>query len=246
MTEPTVAYMPGCRAEVWSAAKFTHRRPIVVLSPHPDDESLGCGALLSASFGTSGAHVVCVTDGRLSHPNSLEWSGDRLARLRERELITAVQRLGGESGDITFLRFQDCQAPIEGIAHLDAVTKVVAVCDLLGARRLFSASPLDPHRDHQATAEIARKVIACRPNLRLFFYPIWARWHDPALVGRQTEMCQRIFVSDDWRVHKAAAIGAYTSQRGEIVGDDPSGFEMDDEFVNFFVDQNEIYLEANA
>ncbi len=44
--------------------------PIVVLAPHPDDESLGCGALLAAAFAGKGARVVCLTDGSGSHPGS--------------------------------------------------------------------------------------------------------------------------------------------------------------------------------
>ena len=57
-------------------------RALVVLSPHPDDETLGCGALLhdASSQGVS-CHVVCVTDGSRSHPNSIQWPAPRLARI---------------------------------------------------------------------------------------------------------------------------------------------------------------------
>ncbi|AWX93960.1 hypothetical protein DPM13_16030 [Paracoccus mutanolyticus] len=46
-------------------------RALVVLSSHPDDGTLGCGALLQgASSQGVPCHVVCVTDGSRSHSNS--------------------------------------------------------------------------------------------------------------------------------------------------------------------------------
>ena len=46
-------------------------RPLVVLAPHPDDETLGCGALIfdAASRGAD-CHIICVTDGSRSHPRA--------------------------------------------------------------------------------------------------------------------------------------------------------------------------------
>ena len=39
---------------------FEGRESLVVLAPHPDDESLGCGALLARGFAGAGAHVICL------------------------------------------------------------------------------------------------------------------------------------------------------------------------------------------
>ncbi len=225
---------------------FNGGRPIVVLAPHPDDESLGCGALLAACFATSGAHIVCVTDGRRSHPNSVEWPGDRLARLRERELTTAVQRLGGTAADITFLRYRDCHAPRDRDARASAVGRIVALCDRLGARGVFSASPRDPHCDHQATADIARDVVVRRPALRLFFYPVWSRWHDPSFEQTINAPVPCVFESSRWRLPKLAAIAAHRSQRGLVVRDDPDGFVMQDDFIRLFASHDETFLEVSV
>src|SRR5437762_1448664 len=46
-------------------------RPLLVLAPHPDDESLGCGGLIAESCARGGTvHVVILTDGTRSPPNS--------------------------------------------------------------------------------------------------------------------------------------------------------------------------------
>ena len=64
---------------------------VLVIAPHPDDESLGCGGLLSmlAAAGRS-LHIVFVTDGGASHPHSRTWSRSRLALQREQEAAEAL------------------------------------------------------------------------------------------------------------------------------------------------------------
>src|SRR5690242_8053393 len=56
-----------CAPEV-TVAELTRGGPIVVVAPHADDETLGCGGLLAACVreGLS-AHVILVTDGTGSH-----------------------------------------------------------------------------------------------------------------------------------------------------------------------------------
>ena len=48
--------------------------PTVVVAPHPDDESLGCGGLL-ALLRRAGVAVgaVLVSDGTMSHPSSVKF-----------------------------------------------------------------------------------------------------------------------------------------------------------------------------
>lgn len=74
-------------------------RAVLVLAPHPDDESLGCEALLAHAFARPTAnfraHVVCLTDGAASHPGSEAVSPSRLAAIRRLELRAAIIRLGG-------------------------------------------------------------------------------------------------------------------------------------------------------
>ncbi|RKJ98019.1 PIG-L family deacetylase, partial [Pseudoroseomonas wenyumeiae] len=68
---------------------------LVVLAPHPDDESLGCGGLLAAAAQAGRAvAVVFVSDGGASHPRSRRYPRLALRRLREAEALAALAALG--------------------------------------------------------------------------------------------------------------------------------------------------------
>ena len=67
-----------------SLTRLTGGGPIIVLAPHPDDETLGCGGLLAACAAAQiPAHIFVLTDGSLSHPNNMV-SAQSLSRLRLR------------------------------------------------------------------------------------------------------------------------------------------------------------------
>ncbi len=215
--------------------------PILVLAPHPDDESLGCGALLAAAFAGPGAHVVCMTDGGASHPGSTDWSRARLAALRAQELVAAVTELGGSARDVTFLGYPDgglhrCAQDFDRIA-----ADLVALAGRLGVRVMAAPSGHDPHCDHEATAEIARRT-ARRAGLRHLVYPVWSRWHG----GVVAEGTPHRFDTVPHRDRKARAIACHRSQLGQVVRDDPEGFTMPPDFVALFRDGDEIFHEAPA
>ena len=96
----------------------------VVLAPHPDDESLGCGGLL-ALLAQAGCqpHVVVVTDGAQSHPGSAAYPPARLRALREEEAREAARHLGCTIG---FLRQPDCGLPSPGHPAFDGVARRLA------------------------------------------------------------------------------------------------------------------------
>ncbi len=221
---------------------LTGQAPIVVLAPHPDDESLGCGGLLCHAFAHEGAHVICMTDGSASHPGSRAWPPGRIAAERRQELSRAIGRLGGGEGNVTWLGHPD-----GGLGAQDPhaiVADVAAICRARGARRLFAPAPEDHHADHKWTARIARRTASLVPGLVVFSYPVWSRWDDPDLISRTP--ARFALDTEPWRDAKRAAIAAHATQLGQIIGDDPTGFSMPPGFATAFADQPEIYWEATA
>ena len=201
--------------------------PVVVLAPHADDESLGCGLLLASLWKEGGrAHVACLTDGAASHPRSRAVPPARMRGLRREELGRAVGLLGGRDRDVTFFDLPDAAAHRVHGPGEDPARRLAALVDRLGAATLVAPSPLDPHCDHEAGAAAARRVAERRPGLRLLFYPVWSRWHarggrPPTPSGARTLAWGR-----GPRHDKRAAIHAHRSQMGQVVRDDPDGFTL--------------------
>jgi LmbE family N-acetylglucosaminyl deacetylase len=220
--------------------------PVLVLAPHPDDESLGCGAMLARRWSAGqSAHVACLTDGAASHPRSRSHPPGRLSSLRRAELAEAVRRLGGDPArDVTWLGFPDAALHCLHGPGCDLAGTIAGLAARIGARTLVAASPEDPHCDHVACGRAARTARALRPELRLYFYPIWSRWRDRGLAPDGAADGTLSLDLPAWRERKARAIGAHRSQYGEVIRDDPEGFRMPRGFAEFFAHTPEIYVEA--
>ena len=176
---PTVTHAspPGPLAapdavELRPAAVAAELGRTVVLAPHADDESLGCGGLLAhlADAGL-GPRVVVVTDGTRSHPGSAAYPAPRLRALREDEARQACAVLGA---DVAFLRHPDGGLPAPGSpAFCDAAVALAA--HLADADTVVVPWRRDPHGDHEGTWRLARAAVAERDRpTRWLEYPVWA------------------------------------------------------------------------
>ncbi len=212
---------------------------LVVLAPHPDDESLGCGALLrAAALSSRRVAVIIVTDGRMSHPTSPSMPGDALVRLRSREVRAAVAALHPNIA-LVELGYRDCEAPKELAASQSAAAAIADTVDAVDATALVTTWQSDPHQDHAATAALARCVLGLRPALTLWSYPIWGRFA-PTKAMPKGRILQ--FDAAPHRAMKAAAIACHRSQMTKLIDDDPKGFMMTAEMQAHFLDHPEVFL----
>src|SRR5690554_4503385 len=68
--------------------------PILVASPHPDDETLGCGGLIARCAQLNiPVTVLAMTNGEASHPGDANWQ-QKLALIRHQEQQNALRSLG--------------------------------------------------------------------------------------------------------------------------------------------------------
>ena len=226
-------------------ADLVGREPFLVCSPHPDDETLGCGGLLlQANAAGIPAAVLILTDGAGSHPGSREFAPPRLAHLRRREASSATAELGLRPDRLHFLDLPDAASPSSGPAFEAAVAAIVEVATDVGARTLFVTSGRDPHCDHETAFAMACRA-ARRLGARLWAYPIWSL-HLP----REDEV--DAVPPNGWRLDvareiatKRRALARYASQMTPMIADDPAGFVFTEAQLAPFLRDHEIFVRVS-
>lgn len=219
----------------------------VVMAPHPDDESLGCGGLLAllADSGCS-AHVVVITDGSRSHPGSPSYPAARLAALRERETLEALAALGVASAAAHFLRYPDCGLPSIGTeAFTRAAARLRHMLVALRPDTLLVPWRRDPHCDHEATWQLLRAATVGLPRRpRWLEYPVWAwtRADDAVAPHTGDGRAWRLDVSPVLE-RKMQAIARHRSQTGALIHDDPGGFVLTSSTLAHFARPWELFIE---
>ena len=151
------------------------KEPTVIIVPHPDDETLGCGGTIcKMTSAGSKVHFVFVTDGGASHGGH---GREELSAAREEEAIEAVQHLGAKADDITFLRFPDGGAG----RHLEEIAaRIEYVLEALDPRSVFVPHSKDPQADHIAARSAARLALDRRGRpVTIYEYPVWYWYHWP-------------------------------------------------------------------
>lgn len=227
---------------IMEPADFVKRR-LVVIAPHPDDESLGCGGLIAGCRAAGlPVAVVIVSDGAASHPRSRRFAAPRLAALRREEALEAVGRLGVAARDVHFLDLPDSAVPTQGRAAAEAIERLAALVS--GADVVTVTWRHDPHCDHQASFALARQACACVAGVRLWEYPIWGLTLPPDTeLGGHRPRGVRVRIA----AHQAAkrhALAAHASQMSGLIADDPEGFTLTPDMIARFDSPHEVYIEA--
>ena len=184
----------------------------LILAPHPDDESLGCGGLIAACCERARPPVVVfLTDGGMSHPGSKAFPRDVLVRTREREAADAAAILGLPAGRLFFLRQPDAEAPTGGAGFRHVVDAVASLAGRFHCTALLAAWRLDPHCDHAAAALIATDA-ARRAGIPHLAYPVWG-WTLPAgqTIDAGAPVGWRLDI-EPYRQRKQLAIAAHATQ----------------------------------
>ena len=201
-------------------------RRAVVVAPHPDDEVLGCGGLLSLLVTRHRAglppdrapappvELVAVTDGEASHPGSPRWTPQRLAVQRRHERASGLRRLG-------------LHVPVHSLCVPDghvAAHEDDLVLELCGRLRpddvLLTSWRLDGHPDHEATGRACARA-AVLTGASLVEIPIWAwHWARPGDAAVPWHRMRRLPLNARALRDKRTALAAHRSQLLED-GDHP-------------------------
>ena len=222
----------------------------VVIAPHPDDDTLGCGGAIAlmAERGQP-VSVLFVSDGAASHPGSVKFPPPVLRDLREAESREALRRLGVGEDAAVFLRLPDGALPLPGAAAFDAAVYAVgsALAELKPDTILLPWRR-DPHPDHRATSAIVQAALQGMAHPpRVLEYPIWA-WEraDTNALPKQGEVEPFRLDINATVDQKTEAVAAHESQVTRLIDDAPEFCLLAPEMLAKFAQPWEVYLEVIA
>ena len=213
----------------------------LVLSPHPDDETIGCGLLLAhmASEGTEVA-VGLATDGRVGWYSSRpEPDPESIAAVRHDEWHAALDSLGVPQDRRFELGFPDSRL---SDFESEAAERIADLLRLLSPSQVFVTARRDPHPDHRALARATRRAVldvhaagGPIPEVYAFrVYPgegLWPQGHPgrATVLPTMLQFCRSVvgllgrrplrLRAPDSVGAKTAAIGAHQSQRKLLDGE---------------------------
>jgi LmbE family N-acetylglucosaminyl deacetylase len=228
-------------------------RSALVLAPHPDDETLGCGAtiLRKVAAGTP-VTVAVVTDGRHSH-RSEHLSPDSLAALRRAEMSEAASRLGLAPAAVRWGNFEDGTLTT---TFDDLFAYVSGLLAELRPDEVYTTCADEPHPDHAALGRAARAAAAAS-GARVLEYPVWLWGSWPLRRGDRLgstldaagAIARRKAVkirSGDYRTGKLHALEAHESQLrrpAAVPGSEPWA-GLPPGVLSAAADQSELFLLA--
>lgn len=217
--------------------------PVLVIAPHPDDETLGCGGLIAATvLRGDPVHTVFVTEGGASHPDCHVWDRHRRAAAREAEAEESLRRLGAGAEPRSFLRLPDAAMPgPDNADHAAALAALVRIID--GMRPVLAVLPWrrDPHCDHRASWALARDAIAASgQSPQTLEYAIWLEELGAVSDRPEDGEMEAVALAVAGSV-KRYALAAHRSQLGEGVFDDPAGFALTSKTIARLTGAEEIY-----
>ena len=206
----------GTPVEVWlgwqsefPSLQLDHCPGLVVVAPHPDDETLGFGAAASeiAANGID-VHTVVASDGGAAWSDLSLDEQHRLEEARRRESRYAATLLGVPQP--TFLGLPDGGLAAHERDLADALTDILA--ERAAGTWCAATWRGDGHPDHEAVGRAAA-VAARRSGAVLLEYPVWMwHWARPADADVPWDRAARMASNSLAAQRKQRALTAFRTQ----------------------------------
>ena len=164
--------------------------------------------------------------------------------MRRAETLEALGGLGVSAEDVRFLGYPDGKLSDTALADFDGLVETIR--QPLGS---FAPSTVvlpfrgEGHSDHCTTWYVARAASReLYPHPRMLEYPLCIGPDTENIFKRETPTVWKLDISSVLS-EKQRAVAAHRSQIGDVVDDDPGGFQLNQRLLANFVRDYEGYLE---
>jgi LmbE family N-acetylglucosaminyl deacetylase len=180
---------------------------LLLISPHPDDETLGAGAFIAAqrARGTE-VHIAAVTDGENAYTDNAG-----LAETRRHEQTAALAHLGVPSSHIHRFHLTDSSVTAHKQHLVDLLLPLVTP-----ETHILAPWTGDFHPDHEASGWAAQQV-AQRTGAALSWYFFWT-WHRGTPATLQSLNLHAFTFGSDLLQLKLQALACHHSQLYRSLG----------------------------
>jgi LmbE family N-acetylglucosaminyl deacetylase len=206
---PASTWLDALNARPLPPLHLTGCTNLVVVAPHPDDETLGLGAIITQlAASDADVRVVSVSDGGAAQPGATLVDRARLETTRRHELRRAARVL--RIPPPMSLGLPDGQLA----DHEDRLAEVLAgILKGAGPQTWCAATWRgDGHPDHEAVGRAAATACA-HTGVPLLEYPVWMwHWASPTDSVVPWQRAHSVSASDWAFDRKRRAIGCFRSQ----------------------------------
>lgn len=170
-------------------------KKILVVAPHADDESIGCGGLISL-YGKQ-CDLLLLTDGRKGHTTDKYKNENELVSIRKLEFKRVA-----EIADVNKIHFLDIE---DGTVKQSK--KKVCAFDIKSYDYIFVPNRYESHTDHKAVFSIIRTMKRKQHSKAVIFeYEVWTPLRHPTWFLDISSVVEK----------KKQMITQYTSQLADI------------------------------
>ena len=211
---------------------------LIIVAPHPDDETIGLGGTIHDHVRSGGTvEIIAVTDGEAADDEADEQGRAQLAIRRDREREHALSLLGAAQVEVARLRLPDREVAQHEPELAHGLGRRFAAAMIERADCLVALTWRDdPHPDHQASARAGIEA-ASSSGLAYVEVPIWANYERKRLpVDR---ILYRTITTEGQKA-KRAALQAFKSQTESLPRD--RGPILPPDFFAVFDQPHEVVL----
>jgi N-acetylglucosamine malate deacetylase 1 len=195
----------------------------LIISPHQDDETLGCGGVIALKREQQvPVQVAFITDGAASHSWHPKFQNGELIPIRRQEALDALGILGLDPAEVHFLNHRDGKLKwIQAAERAEIVEKLAQIIQAFQPGEIYVTHRNDRSNDHEVAYELVQAAVAKTGlGLEVWQYPIWILWKpvlfrdlQPAELARARRLNVRSV-----QQKKRLALQAYRSQMQPIEG----------------------------